>query len=260
LEEIALGIDNWGEADHYDGKEALRTLLLAERLGAHPLDAAAELWSVSEEMSPLFCRKVLETARGLLRGVPQNCDHIAVEVAKTLKQFDDDQIDAIKKILRNASAYFVVASGDVLHPQRQNLQEQRRAFAYSYLQEQGTAVHIRELFSAMQDFEPQLVPDSPTLRSAMVSLDGLLARDNRFAWAGQSTWGLREWGYPDGVSDIGSAAIAYLRASSLPLTTTELVRPLSGLYKITRSGVGSALRNAEGISVRRDATGRWYAI
>ena len=152
------------------------------------------------------------------------------------------------------------AEGDILHPPHQNVQERRRTFTYNYIKEQGVPVHMQEIFSAMQDFDPELIPDSPTRRSAISTLSSLLDRDDRFAWAGLSTWGLTEWGYPAGVSSIGSAALEFLRASDRPLSTTEVTLPLSQLYRISRAAVHAALKHAEGLSVRRDSTGRWYAI
>ena len=176
---------------------------------------------------------------------------------------EDQDIEIIRKILESPSGLLVVehsTQGDFLRPPRQNLQERRRSFTYNYIKEQGSPVHIQELFSALQDFEPELIADSPTKYSAIRALSSLLDRDERFAWAGLSTWGLREWGYPAGVTSFRAAAIEFLRGSTQPLSTTEITLMLSRLYRAGRGAVYVALKNVEGASVRRDAAGRWYVI
>jgi hypothetical protein len=256
-------VQNAGQSRQYDLKASLRMGLLAQEDSAHALDAATELWSASDEMTPEFYRKVLKTALNILQGIPRSCDQVSIEVAKTLRYLEDQQIEVIRKILLSPSRLLVVepsAEGKILHPSRQNAQEQRKSFAYNYIKEQGVPVHLQELFCAMQDFEPELIPDTPTRSSAIRTVSSLVERDERFAWAGPSTWGLREWGYPPGVSSIGSAAVEFLRASSQPLSTTEVTLPLSQLYRISRAAVYAALKKAEGATVRRDPTGRWYAI
>jgi len=59
-------------------------------------------------MTPEFYERVLRTARNLLRGVPQDLARITVEVAKVLRQFEDQQIEGVRKILQTPSGVLMV--------------------------------------------------------------------------------------------------------------------------------------------------------
>jgi hypothetical protein len=270
LDDLLTNANNAGHSQEYDLRACFRMLLLSaegDKLllsagdAVHRVDDSGQLWSTSKEITAEFYKKVLRTAHAVLRGVPMDFRHTCVEIAKQLQQFDDEQIALIRQILRGASRVFKLessAGGELLHPLNQNVQQKRREFAYGYIKEQAVPVHILELFSAMQDFEPELIPDSPTRRSAIHTVSSLLERDDRFAWAGLSTWGLREWGYPAGVSSVRGAAIELLRASSQPLSTAEIARRLCQLYRVSRAAVDAALKKEAGLSLRRDPEGRWY--
>ena len=67
-----LNIQNAGQSKEYDLKASLRMVLLAQEDSAHALDAATELWSASDEMTPEFYRKVLRIALNILQGIPRS--------------------------------------------------------------------------------------------------------------------------------------------------------------------------------------------
>lgn len=143
-------------------------------------------------------------------------------------RFEGSEIETIGKIIRNSPAVFNVAISDqamTVTPLHQNLHVLRKAFAYNYIKEQGVPIHISEIFEAMQQIDSGLVPEASTPRSAIHALKSLLERDERFAWAGLSILGLREWGYEPGVTSIGGAAVHLLRTAGRPLTLSEYSRP-----------------------------------
>lgn len=262
LDEVIAAVPDLGNSEVYDIKACVRILLAANRAEAHAIDPRGTLWG-SSEITRDFMRKVLRTARDLLHGIPSPCEQVGLEVARSLRQFDEGRVRIIQKLLLNAPEQLRVEVGEngtMLYPPRQTDPDRRRAFIYSYIKEQGVPVNIREIFSSLQDSEPELVPDSPSRKSAMNAVSSLMERDDRFAWAGQSTWGLREWGYLSRGRTVAEAALELLRASSAPLSTTEIAKALSHLYRVSAGGVSMALRSSEGVTVRRDPQGRWRPI
>jgi hypothetical protein len=262
LDEIATAIPDLGNSTRVDPRAYVRLLMFANQDEAHPLDFGGNVWA-SKEITPEFHRKVLRAARNTLNGIPMPCAHVSVEVAKFLREFDDRQIRTIQKILLNSSGKLRIElspEGELLCPPRQNTSDRRRAFIYGYIKEQGVPVQMQEIFSALQDSEPELIPDSPTRRSAVNAIVSNLNRDDRFAWAGSSTWGLREWGYVSRGSSVGAAALEILRASSVPLSTTQIRTELSHLYRVSSAGVSVALKASEGVTIERDSQGLWKPI
>lgn len=242
LDEVTTAIPNLGSSMVFDEKASVRMLLIANRGEFQRLDPSGNVWG-SKELTLEFS-KVLKAAHAVLKGIPMPCEHVSLEVARSLRQFEDGKIRAIQKLLLSPSGQFrveVSADGPILHPPRQTSPDRRRAFIYAYIKEQGVPVHIQEIFSALQDSEPELIPDSPTRRAAIQTITNSIDRDDRFAWAGMSTWGLREWGYVSRGKSVAAAALELLRASSIPLSTAQIRKELSNLYRVTPSAVNAAL-------------------
>jgi Bacterial RNA polymerase, alpha chain C terminal domain len=262
LDDLTTAIPNLGSSVQFDSKACVRLLLFANPCETHPLGLGGNVWG-SSEITPEFHKKVLRTARAILNGIPMECAQVSVEVAKSLRQFDDRQIKTIRKLLLNSVGQLRIepsSKGDILYPPRQSNPDLRRAFVYAYIKEQGVPVHIQEIFSAMQDSEPELIPDSPTRKSAISAIASGLDRDDRFAWAGQSTWGLREWGYVSRGGSVAAAALEILRASSVPLSTAQIRKELSHLYRVSSAGVVAALKASEGVTIERNSQGLWRPI
>lgn len=262
LDDLATAIPNLGSSAQFDSRACVRLLLFAHQDETHPLDPGGNVWC-AKEITPEFNQKVINAARAILKGIPMACASVSVEVAKSLRQFDDKQIKVIQKLLLNSRGRFRIersAECETLHPSRQNSPDRRRAFIYAYIKEQGVPVHIQEIFSAMQDSEPELVPDSPSRKSAISAIRSGLERDDRFAWAGQSTWGLREWGYASRGASVAAAALEVLRSSSLPLSTAQIRKELSHLYRVSSAAVTVALRSSEGVTIERNPQGLWRPI
>lgn len=262
IDAVATAIPDLGTSVLFDSRACVRLLLFANRDEAHPLNLSGNVWS-SKEISPTFHKKVLRTALEILNGIPMTSSHVSIEVAKALRQFDDLQIKTIEILLLNSPSKLKIESsgeGELLCPIRQNNSDRRRTFIYSYIKEQGVPVQIREIFSALQDSEPELIPDSPTRKSAISTVASSLERDDRFAWAGLSTWGLREWGYVSRGSSVALAALEVLRASNDPLSASEIGKQLAQLYRVSSAAIYAALRASEGETVERDSEGLWRPL
>jgi hypothetical protein len=263
LREVVDELKGIGSSTEYDAVPFVRMLLLAMPNDVQPLDSAELLWSGDKEGFSKCYFEVLKTAKRLLMGIPQRLDQLAVEVARSLNRLDDEDIDYIKKMLRTPSSQLRVESseyGEMVHPPHQNTTDRRKSFLHGYIKEQGVPVHAQELFSAMQDSEPDLLPDSPTRLSAVSTMTALLAREPMFAWAGNGTWGLTEWGYLTQEMSVRAVVLELLRASSAPMTLREIADALSHLYRISTAAIRVVLKKNEGNVFRRDASGRWVAI
>jgi len=262
LDEVIAAVPNLGNSAIYDTEACVRAMLMANQFEIHAIDSLGRLWG-SEETTPEFYRNVLKKARGVLNGISMPCEQVSLEVARSLRHFDDIQIKTIQKLLLNSYGQFGIeptTDGRKLKPLRQNNPGRRKAFVYAYIKEQGVPIHIQEIFSALQDSEPELIPDSPSRRSAINAIASNLDRDERFAWAGQSTWGLREWGYISQGASIAPAVLEILRASSVPLSTAQIRKELSHLYRVSSAGVALALRNSKGVTIERNSEGLWRPI
>src|SRR5262249_24913954 len=106
LGDLLMSASNAGHSQEYDLRGCFRMLLLSAGDDVHRIDDSGQLWSASEEISADFYKKVLRTAHAVLRGVPMDFRQACVEIAKQLRQFDDEQIAVIRKILRGASRVF----------------------------------------------------------------------------------------------------------------------------------------------------------
>ena len=103
LEEVIAGIPELGKSAQADIKGYVRTLLFAKEDEFRPLDFGGNVWA-SKEITSEFQGKVLQAARQILNGIPMPCAQVSVEVAKTLRRFEDKQIKTIEKILLNSPA------------------------------------------------------------------------------------------------------------------------------------------------------------
>jgi hypothetical protein len=262
LDELISEVSNLGTSALFDSKACIRVLMFANRHDIHPLDSRGNIWG-SKEITPEFHRQVLRSARLVLNGIPMKCEQVSVEVAKSLGQLDDKQIKTIHKMLLNSPRPFTVelsGEDEMLCPPLQNSQDRRRAFIYAYIKEQGVPIQFQEVFSAMQDSEPELIPDSPSRKSAISTITSSLDRDERFAWAGTSTWGLREWGYVSRGRTVSSAILEILRVSDVPLSAAQIKKQLSQLYRVSSAGVFAALKSCEGKTIEKNPQGLWRLI
>jgi hypothetical protein len=227
------------------------------------LDPAAVLWTSCNWIKPDFYGRVVRTASRVLGGIPVELERLALETARRVGSLEDADIEVIRRIVEATPGVFTVQMSDratVVLPTRQNLVDLRRAFAYDYIKEQGVPIHLSEIFEAMQEMQPSLIPQPTTPRTALQVIRSSLERDERFAWAGQSTFGLREWGYETGVTSIGGAALQLLRSAGKPLAISELWQALNQLYRINLQSVTAALNAEKGKRVAKDSEGRWVAL
>lgn len=231
--------------------------------GVHPIDPPKCLWTSIPSVTPDFYAEVVRTAKSVLHGISLDLDTLAVKTSRRIRRYDECDIESVKKIIEKIPDVFILElSGEVtiVSPVSQNQPDRRKAFAYDYIKEQGVPIQISEIFEAMQETEPALLPESPTLQSAKQSIKSLIERDERFAWAGMSTFGLREWGYESGVTSIGAAAVHLLRTAGESLTFSELEGALSQLYKVKPSSIRAALKAEDGKRVAKDTEGKWFAV
>jgi hypothetical protein len=188
---------------------------------------------------------------------------VALAVARFLKHLEDKQIDDTRQMLRAPTAGLVARDqdgGEIISLSHQNIVERRKSFIYTYILEQGIPIHIQELFRALQDSDPELVPDSPTRRSSIGSIASLLARDTRFSWAGPSTWGLTEWGYLTQEMSIKSITLELLRSANEPMQIGQIAKALSHLYRFDKNSIRTALKGGAGTIFSKDTSGKWSAI
>ncbi|MGC2704335.1 MAG: DNA-directed RNA polymerase subunit alpha C-terminal domain-containing protein [Candidatus Acidiferrales bacterium] len=262
LDQVAGAIANLGSSELIDSRACARLVLFADPEDWRPLDSAGNAWA-SRDVTAEFHRKVLRAAQAVLDGIPMTCALAAVEVAKSLRQFDDSRVVMIQKLLLTAPGKLrieVSSEGPMLYPPRQNNSDRRRPFIHAYIKEQGVPVQMREILSALQDSAPELIPDSPSRQSAINAIASSMERDDRFAWAGMSTWGLREWGYVSRGSSVSAAIVEVLRASSTPLSTAQIREELCHLYRVSGAVVYAALKSSEGEIVARNSEGLWHLI
>jgi len=263
LVEIGRLVPNLCDSGEFDSEASLRMLLAADSGRIRCLDSAGQTWTAEEGITPKFCADVLQAAANILNRTPLRVDDLVVQVATRIRRVEDSETRAIRGILRNSPHLLRIEQRpgqEVAVPLTQNLTDRRREFAYQYVYAQGVPVHISEILEAMQESEPALFPDSPSGKAAVNAMRALLERDDRFAWAGLSTWGLREWGYPRGVTSIGAAALELVRTAGRPLTKAEIVSALRQLYRVHVGSIGVALQSERGKTLNRDTEGRWHPI
>jgi hypothetical protein len=263
LDEITSQVSNAGDAGSFDVSASIRTLLTTETADIVRLSSSGDLWGAAGGVTREDYLRVSREALRILRGVPTELEQVSVEIARSTGQYDDGWIPLIQKMLRASPGMFFVeqtADGECLFPSQQRVQKRRKAFVCEYIREQGVPIRASELFSAMQECEPELISDSPTMRAAVHALESLLSRDDRFSWAGRSTSGLREWGYASGVASAGAAAVELLRSAGRPLAIRQITETLAQIYRFRPGSIANALRAVAGISVARNSEGHWYAL
>ena len=71
---------------------------------------------------------------------------------------------------------------------------------------------------------------------------------------------MREWGYVSRGNSVGAAALEILRASNVPLSTAQIKKEMSHLYRVSSAGVHVALKASEGVTIERNSQGLWRPI
>ncbi len=238
--------------------------LVLEALGkkVHFIPSSENLWTISEKMVSLY-PEIIRQARLILSGMRMNLDILTLEVSRKIGLRDPSDLQIVKKCLE-ASSRFLIKIGcnnEELTPSisisHQRVTSKRRDFAYEYVKRQGVPVNVREIFRAMQEEAPELVPQSCSFASAVHIFKAALARDKRLAWAGLSTFALVEWGYEHEVTSLGQAAERLLRRMGRPMRTTEIKDFLINLYRVSPPSIYAALRCEEGKRFRRVGPGNW---
>jgi hypothetical protein len=259
LDELVSLLPSTGERTEFALGSCVR-LLLSSSLDFHSIDPAGQLWTSSESMNIVFYRRVIKAAKGVVRRGPTDLSNLALETAKKLGS-SDQEADAVRIIIHHAPLVFSVqpASQKVLRVEVEGLKAGRTAFAYAYIHKKGAPATIFEIFDAMEKEEPDILPHQSARHAAIHSLRPLLEHDERFAWAGLSSYGLREWGYEPGVTSIGQAMVSLLRKAG-PLTVPKILKALARLYQAGPDSVVAALLAQSGKTVTRDSAGRWQAL
>jgi hypothetical protein len=259
LDEVVSLVPRSGESTEFHFGRCIR-LLLSSSPGVYSIDPAGQLWTSNVSIDRDFYCKVINAAKGVLFGMPTDLANLAPETARKLRCCGQE-IDAVRVIIRNATPIFHVQPSNqrVGPPEVRGVQARRRAFAYAYIREQGVPTTVFEMFHAMEEMEPVIVPHFPTRHLAIHSLRSLLERDDRFAWAGLSAYGLREWGYEPGVTSIGQATVALLRKAGR-LTMPKIQKTLGKLYRLSPNSIAMALDAEKGKTLTRDSDGRWRAL
>jgi hypothetical protein len=111
----------------------------------------------------------------------------------------------------------------------------------------------------MEVMEPVILPHRQNRHFAVHALRSLLGHDDRFAWAGVTAFGLREWGYEPAVNSIDQAILVLLRNSG-PMTLPKVQTTLGNLYRVNPNLIASALISEYGKTVTMDAHGRWQSL
>jgi hypothetical protein len=263
LSEIVDRVPNVGDRESFALEACIRLLLEELSPQVHPIDPSGHLWTPCDSITADFYLRVVTTAKAILHGIPAKLEELAFQTARQLARIEQWEIETIGAIIRNSPAVFTVAVADqaeVVSLVNQNLAGRRKAFAYEYIKEQGIPIHVSEILEAMKQVEPGLIPAQSPPRSAMHAMKSLIERDSRFAWAGLSTFGLREWGYEPGVTSIGGAAVHLLRMAGKPLTISEIRQALGHLYQVNPGSITAALNAEKGKKVDKDSGGRWLAL
>jgi hypothetical protein len=257
IPEIVSLIPNLGEPAEYSFDASIH-LILSSFAGIHAVGSQTQLWSTDTSINGDFYREVIKEGKAILRRTSADLQNLALEIARRLHRGED--VEAIRVIIQHAPSVFAVRSSDqhVGLLEGQSIQHQRRLFAYEYIREQGVPITLSEVFEAMRETEPDILPDSPTARSVMHNLSSLIERDDRFSWAGPGTWGLREWGYDACVTSIAQAARCLLMRAG-PMTTAQIQETLSQLYRVSPSSITAALNSERGKTVTKDSDGHWVA-
>ena len=268
-----------GESTECDFGNCIRMLLTAPP-GAHTIDPAGRLWTLLPSIDSTFYRKVQRAAVRVGSRLGADLTNLAQETARHLK-YSGPEIDAVRVIFlhsppaitirrpsiqravprdpKAASRRRAAVRPKVLSPRIPSFQSRRRDFIYAYLRKRGKPATIIEIFDAMEEMEPIILPHRQTRHLAIHSLRFLLEHDDRFAWAGASAFGLREWGYEPGVTTLAQATFALLSKAG-PLTLPRIQKTLGKLYQVNPNLIALTLNDEKGKTVTQDSHGRWQSL
>jgi hypothetical protein len=224
--------------------------------------ASENLWTVSKRIANRY-PDIIRIARRMLSGVSMDLASLAIEVSRETGFRERAEIEAVKKILSASNRFLNISNSQDyesfsgISPKYQSLPSMRKDFAYFYIKRQGVPVKLREIFRAMQEEAPQLLPESGGLFSSLHVLDSVLERDKRLAWAGSGKFALVEWGYEHEVTTIDKAIVRLLRRTGRPMTTSEICNYILKLYSVAGGSVSAALNRERGKRFRRIKVGTW---
>jgi hypothetical protein len=259
LDELVSMLPSTGERAEFEWGSCV-ALLISSSPDFHSIDPAGQLWTSSPSLDIVFYRRVIKAAKAVVRRGPIDLPNLAIETAKNLG-CNEQEADAVRVIIHHAPSIFSVepASQKVLRVEVDGLKTGRAAFAYAFIQKRGVPTTVFEIFDAMEKKEPDILPRQSARHAAIHSLRPLLEHDERFAWAGLSAYGLREWGYEPGVTSIGQALVSLLRKKG-PLTIPKIQKALARLYQVSPDSLVAALLAQKGKTITRDSAGRWKAL
>lgn len=240
--------------------------LIMEAIGNKALfiSSSGNLWTVSKAIAIRY-PDIIRIARRILSGLTMDLELLAVEVSREIGFREKVEIEVVKKIIRASARFLNIVDiqgydSNAISPQSQRLSNIRKDFAYFYIKRQGVPVNLREIFRAMQDEAPHLVPQEGGMSDVMHVLDSNLERDKRLAWAGQSIFALVEWGYEHEVTTIGKAVERLLRRVGRAMSTGEICNEILKLYSVSANSVSAALKREEGKRFRRVKKGFWTIV
>jgi hypothetical protein len=227
-----------------------------------PVSSSGNLWTVSRLIARRY-PDIIRLARRLLSGLTIDLDSLAIEVSREFGLREKTGVESIKKLLRASTRFLKIVdshdhgSFNGISPKRQSLSSMRKDFGYFYIKREGVAINVQEIFRAMQEEAPHLLPPKGGLSDCVHVLDANLERDKRLAWAGNSFHALVEWGYEHEVRSIDKAIERLLRQMGRPMKTVEIRDRILGLYKVSAPSISAALIREKGKRFRRISEGTW---
>jgi hypothetical protein len=247
-------------------KDAMVNLIMqAIGNGVAFLQSSGNLWSVSKPIANRY-PDIMRIARRILSGVTMDLASLAIEVSREIGFREKAEIELVEKTLRASNRFLNISNSQdneplsEISPKHQSLPGMRKDFAYFYIKRQGVPVNVREVFRAMQEEAPHLLPQGEGLSCSLHVLDANLERDRRLAWAGMSMFALVEWGYEHEVRTIDKAIERLLRRTGRPMTISEIRNYILNLYSVSPSSIPSALERERGKRFRRVKAGVWTLI
>lgn len=208
------------------------------------LEPEGTLWGHRSPVTDRFGDIVLHARRLLVKRLAIDLDALALEIAGRLGLRESSQITTIRRCLVALPTLFrrIELRGDELRNRPSSPTAKAKSFAYTYVKTQGVPVKLREIYDALRAEQPELIPNNPSERSTLHTLNAMASRDPRIAWAGPMTYALTEWGYNREVTSAGAAALEVLRNARRPLSASEIADLVVGKYRVTRDAVENAIR------------------
>jgi hypothetical protein len=265
-EEIVNIYKNLIKEDFKFSKNAVVNLIM-EGIGNEVvfISSSRNLWTVSRRIANRY-PDIIRIARRILSGLTLDLESLAIEVSREIGLREKAEMEVVKKILRASNRFLNIAdfqdyeSFNGISPKYQSLSNMRKDFVYFYIKLQGVPVNLMEIFRAIQEEAPHLLPQEGGLSSSLHILDSNLGRDKRLAWAGQSIFALVEWGYEREVTTIDKAIDRLLRRTGRPMSTGEICNDILKLYSVSAGSISAALNREKGKRFRRIKIGIWTLI